>query len=162
MEMKIGVLSDSHVRELAELPQKLVDELSGMDLIVHAGDYTGKGLVDGLRTLGEFRGVYGNMDPPEIRAELSPIEVFEVVGFKIGLIHPSEGGPPFQLEQRLRKKFDQIDIIIYGHSHQATSEVRDKILYFNPGSAVGKHPAISKTYGILELGSTIKSRIKKF
>ena len=61
--MKIGVISDTHAQELNDLPQKLVEALSDADMIVHAGDYTHKSLLDELKTLGPFKGVYGNTDP---------------------------------------------------------------------------------------------------
>ncbi len=38
--MKIGVVSDTHVSRIDQLPPKLVDSLKEVDLIVHLGDYT--------------------------------------------------------------------------------------------------------------------------
>ena len=102
--MRIGVLSDSHTNSLEALPGKAIDELTGVDLIIHAGDYTGKDVLDGLRELGDFKGVHGNMDPPEIKAELPETEFFEVMGFRIGVAHPSEGGIPFRLWRRVRER----------------------------------------------------------
>ena len=157
--MRIGVLSDTHVQELEDLPRDVVDELTSVDLIVHAGDYTGKRLLDELRKLGDFRGVYGNMDPPKIRSELQAVEVFEVAGFKIGVAHPAEGGSPFRLENRIRKKFKQVDVIIYGHTHRVKNETQDNILYFNPGSAIGAFPARYKSYGILKIQKGIEAKI---
>ena len=85
--LKLGVLADSHVHDLTELPKKAVELLEDMDLIVHAGDYTGKELVDKLPKLGKFKGVYGNIDPPSVRKELAEkiklpdfIEEIEVSG----------------------------------------------------------------------------------
>ena len=161
MEMKIGVLSDSHAHSLDDLPKKAVDVLSGMDLIIHAGDYTGKRLLDDLRNLGNFKGVYGNMDPFEIRRELPSIKVLEVGKYKIGVTHPSEGGSPFGLEKRVRKKFGHVDVIIYGHSHMIKNKVTNNILYFNPGSMSGKLPAIHKSLGILIINEKIIGRILK-
>lgn len=159
--MEVGVLSDSHAYALEDLPKKAMDELTAMDLIVHAGDYTTKGLLDGLRKLGDFKGVYGNMDPPEIREELPRSEVFELMGFKIGVTHPPEGGPPFRLEKRVRARFEQVDVIIYGHSHWTKNEVIGGVLYFNPGSVTGAFPARHKTFGVLRIGKRADGKIVK-
>lgn len=159
--LKVGVLADSHVYALEDLPQKAVDELASMDLIVHAGDYTGKGLLDELQKLGSFKGVYGNMDPPEIRTELPRSELLELMGFKIGVTHPPEGGAPFRLDKRVRAKFEQVDVIIYGHSHWTKNDVIHGTLYFNPGSVTGKFPARHKTFGVLRIGKEVDGKIVK-
>ena len=157
--LKIGVLSDSHVDDFASLPQKAVNLLKDTDLIVHAGDYIGKKLLDELRALGNFKGVYGNMDPPEIREELPENIVFELNGFQIGVTHPSEGGPPSGIKKRIKTKFKQVNAIIYGHTHLPTNEVIHDTLYFNPGSITGKFPSRKKTLGILKTGKKLEGEI---
>ena len=159
--MKIGVISDTHTDSLACLPKKLLDELSGMDMIIHAGDYTEKKLLDDLRKLGNFRGVYGNMDSWEVRRELPAIENLDAGRFKIAVNHPAEGGTPFNLGERLRSQFKEAHAIIYGHSHQAKNDAKGGILYFNPGSATGTFPALKKTFGILYVDKEIKGEIIK-
>lgn len=159
--MKLGVFSDSHVYDLTALPKKALELLEGMDLIVHAGDFTGKGLVDKLRKLGDFKGVYGNMDPNNVRRELPEKVTLELNAFNIGITHPSEGGSPFGLEKRIKTKFEQVDAIIYGHTHLPKNEVINGIVYFNPGSITGKFPARHKTFGILKIDKKIKGKIIK-
>jgi putative phosphoesterase len=159
INLKIGVLSDSHAYDLTDLPKKTMNLLEDMDFIIHVGDFTGKGLVDELRKLGNFKGVYGNMDPFSVREELPEKVTLELEGFKVGVTHPAEGGPPFGLEKRLQKKFEQVDAIIYGHTHNPRNEVIGGILYFNPGSLTGKFPARHKTLGILLIDKEIKGKI---
>lgn len=159
--MKLGVLSDSHVYDLAALPKKAVKLLKDTDLIIHAGDYTGKKLLDELRTLGNFEGVYGNIDPPNIRKELPKNLILELKNFKIGITHPSEGGPPLGLKERIKTKFKEVNAIIYGHTHLPKNELIQGILYFNPGSITGKFPAIHKTFGILKIDKDLKGKIVK-
>ena len=119
--MRIVVISDTHRQGIEELPPKILDEFREADLIIHAGDYAGRRLLDELRK-HKFRGVYGNMDPPEVRRKLPEKEIIEVAGFKIGLTHPSEGGPPFGMEERVRRKLGDVDVIIYGHTHRPRNE----------------------------------------
>src|SRR3972149_7772203 len=112
--MRIAVLSDTHVSRIRELPKALVDRLKDVDLVVHVGDYTGKEFLDELRKLVNFRGVRGNMDPPDIRGALPDKDILEVNGKRIGLIHGL--GAPIGLEERIRKEFENVHAIVYGHS----------------------------------------------
>src|SRR5215467_3031120 len=157
--MKIVVLSDTHTDSINNLPRKLVEDLDVADLVIHSGDYTDKQLVDDLRKLGNLRGVYGNIDGPDVRHELPDIDTVEVEGFRIGVNHPAEGGSPMTIEQRIRKKFDKVNVIIHGHSHRTKNDWKEGILWFNPGSATGKFPGLHKTYGILTLDSEIRAEI---
>ncbi len=153
--MKICVISDTHTDSIDNLSRVILDELSGADMIIHAGDFTSKRLVDELRGIGTFRGVYGNIDGPDIRKELP----LQAEGFMIGLNHPAEGGSPLTLEQRLRPKFPGVHAIIHGHSHRTKNDLRDGVLWFNPGSATGRFPATKKTYGILTVDKEIHGEI---
>jgi putative phosphoesterase len=157
--VKICVISDTHTDSIDNLPRQVLDELSGADMIIHAGDFTGKRLLDALRKIGPFRGVYGNIDGPEIRKELPEIDIVQAENFKIGLNHPAEGGSPLTLEQRLRPKFPEVQAIIHGHSHRTKNDFRDGVLWFNPGSTTGKFPAAKKTYGILTISKEIRGEI---
>ncbi len=157
--MKIVVLSDTHSDSISSLPAKLVEELSASDLIIHAGDFTGPQLVNDLRRLGNFRGVYGNIDGPDVRRELPEIDTIDAEGHRIGVNHPAEGGAPTTIEKRIRTKFGDVDVIIHGHSHRTKNEKKDGILWFNPGSATGKFPALKKSYGVLKIGNEIRGEL---
>jgi len=155
--MKIGVVSDSHVSKIDQLPPKLVDGLKEVDLIIHLGDYTGKELLDGLRGLGDFRGVFGNMDPSSVRAELPEKEVIEANGKRLGLIHG--WGAPWGIHKKIKDRFSGVDAVLYGHTHIAKIETVGGILFFNPGSAMGRFPALRKTYGILVIEESLQGEI---
>lgn len=157
--MKIVVLSDTHSDSINSLPKKLIDKLSNSEMIIHSGDFTGHQLVEDLRKLGTLRAVYGNIDGPEVRTKLPEIDTIEIEGFRIGINHPAEGGAPNTIEQRIRKRFDKVDVIVHGHSHRTKNETKDGILWFNPGSATGKFPALKKSYGILNVDETITGEI---
>ena len=157
--LKLGILSDSHVNKLSDLPKKALEILKNVDLIIHAGDFTEKTLLDELKNLGNFEGVSGNMDPKKVRDNIPEVKILELKGFKIGITHPLEGGAPKDLLDRVRKKFGQIDAIIFGHSHSPINEKIDDVLFFNPGSVTGRWPAKNKTIGILEIDKDIKGKI---
>jgi putative phosphoesterase len=157
--LRIVAISDTHASSIQEFPTVLLDDLKNADVIIHTGDYTSKALLDQLKAFRSFRGVYGNMDPLEIRQEVPEKIMFDAAGYRIGLTHPSDGGPPLGIENMVRKKFDRVDLIIYGHTHNAKRERKGGVLFVNPGSPTGVWPAKSKTYAIIEIDQAIEARI---
>lgn len=150
--MRIAVLADTHVNRLEHLPKKIIDALSTVDLIIHAGDFTDVQLLKELRQLKEVKAVQGNMDSTELKTMLPVKEIVEIENKRIGITHGS--GSPYGLEERVRKVFesDRVDIIIYGHSHQSQNKVIDNILLFNPGNA-------ADSFGILTIDGGAKGEI---
>jgi putative phosphoesterase len=148
--MKIGVLSDTHIHLADEIPARVISEFTSVDLIVHAGDFVGSGVLDGLKTLGEVKAVHGNVDSMKLRSLLPDKDVFIAGNKKIGLTHG--WGSPEGIENRVMKMFDDVDVIIYGHSHHAKVEKIGKILFFNPGPGL-------VSFGILTLDDDIKGEI---
>jgi hypothetical protein len=157
--MKVVVLSDSHVDSIDSIPRRVVDELSGADMVIHAGDYTGKKLLEELRRLGNFKGVHGNKDPLAIKRELPALETVVIAGRRIGINHPAEGGTPPGIEDRIRAKFRDVDAIVFGHTHTTMNKYKRRVLYFNPGSATGTFPASMKTFGIITIGKEMRGEI---
>ncbi len=148
--MRIGVISDTHAGSIEEIPRQILASLTNVDLIIHAGDFTRKPVLDGLRKLGEVKAVCGNMDSYELQQLLPEKELLIVNGKRIGIIHG--WGSPFGLENKIRKKFDEVDAIVYGHTHYPKNEVIDGILFFNPGRA-------RDSFGILTVEEEIKGEI---
>ncbi|KAF5429067.1 hypothetical protein C5S39_09520 [Candidatus Methanophagaceae archaeon] len=160
--MKICVISDTHAEDLGCLPNRILEALNEVDLIIHAGDYTSINLLDQLRDMGNFKGVHGNMDSKEIKDELPTKELLELEGFRIGITHPSEGGSPVGVEKRVETKLgEDLDLIIYGHTHKPVNKRIGALIYFNPGSAAGVFPARYRTYGLLKLEDEIEGQILK-
>jgi hypothetical protein len=159
--MKIGVISDTHIPYAAkEIPFQVLSALEKVDLIVHAGDYAELSVLEALRKLNHFKGVYGNMDPASIRKELPAREILELENFKIGIMHGY--GSPRGLRERIKSEFhEKPDVIIYGHSHRPKNEIIDGILYFNPGSPTDKNFALFNSFGILMLEERINGKIVK-
>jgi putative phosphoesterase len=115
--MRIAVLADTHANKLEYLPKKVIDALSTVDLIIHAGDFTDVQLLDELKQFREVKAVHGNMDSRELKSVLPVKEIVETKNKRIGVTHGS--GAPWGIEARVRLVFesDRIDIIVYGHSH---------------------------------------------
>jgi putative phosphoesterase len=148
--MKIGVLSDTHVASFAEIPGRIVRALAGVDLIIHTGDFVARDVLDGLKRLGELKAVRGNMDSDELKQLLPEKAILEIEGRKLGIIHG--WGAPDGIDDRVGGMFEDVDIIVYGHSHYSQNEVKNGVLFFNPGRA-------RNSFGILTIGKEVRGEI---
>jgi putative phosphoesterase len=150
--MRIAVLADTHIDKLEHLPNKIIDSLSTVDLIIHAGDFTDIQLLDQLKQLTEVKAVHGNMDSRELKSVLPIKRIVEANDKRIGITHGS--GAPWGIEDRVRKLFasDRVDIIVYGHSHRSQNKIINDILFFNPGKA-------ADSFGILTIEREAKGEI---
>lgn len=151
-DLIIGVISDTHVRTIDELPDSLLTMLTDVDIIIHAGDFTEKAVLDELMNLGKVKAVRGNMDSDELKSILPKQDLFMVRGKRIGLVHG--WGMPWGLSESVKGLFPDADIIIFGHSHQATNRYSGGSLLFNPGRA-------RDSYGLLTIGKETKAEIFK-
>jgi uncharacterized protein len=161
--MKIAVVSDTHIPErAAELPEKLLAEIKGCDMVIDVGDLVELSVLDDLkRVCDDVRAVAGNMDPPQVREKL-PSKLFIKAGkFLIGVTHGY--GPPQRLPEMVRELFkkDKLDLIVFGHSHQPTIIEEGKPWLFNPGSPTDTIFAPYRSFGIIEITDKIELRIIK-
>jgi len=122
-EKTIGVISDTH----GQLRPSALEALRGSDLILHAGDVGGPGILGPLGEIAEVVAVRGNVDGGEL-SRLPLDQMIEVAGVTIYMIHILD-------DLDLEPAAAGIDVVVFGHSHQP--EIREKggVLYFNPGSA---------------------------
>ena len=156
--MKIGVISDTHLRGYDESFKQIIElHFSGVDAIFHAGDLVDTEVLE-MFPGWDVKAVCGNMDI--ILTDKLPAQLeFELEGIRFGLIHG--WGSPSGLRKKLRQRFGAIDCLVYGHTHQAYNQIEDGVLYFNPGSPSGmRGPFLNqKTIGILEINNGISGRI---
>ncbi len=150
--MKIGVVSDTHATSFAQLPDRILLALAEADLIIHAGDFIAKDVLDSLKRLGEVKAVRGNMDSEELKRILPEKELLVIEGRRIGITHG--WGSPYGIDNRVGRMFEDVDIIVYGHSHYSQNEVKKGILFFNPGQA-------RNSFGMLTIGEEVKGEIIK-
>ena len=154
--MKIGVLSDTHARELEpKLAGQLEQAFAAVDMIIHCGDLTSLAVLDGLKC-PQVLAVAGNMDDAVVGQMLPAKRAIKLEGHRIGIIHGY--GAPQGLEERIRNEFEEVEAIIYGHSHKPANHVKDGVLFFNPGSLSAGYRG-SGTVGILEIAEQITGRI---
>ena len=157
MGTKIGVLSDTHLHQATEKLKELYEQyLSDKDILIHVGDFVSEEIVDFL-SKKPFYGVHGNMDTLDLKRRLPEKRIVDIGPYNVGLIHGS--GPRGGLEDRITSEFTDVDVIVYGHSHRPVNHIKDRVLYFNPGTALGYTPSGVNTIGILSFGNRITGDI---
>ncbi|WP_296803432.1 metallophosphoesterase [uncultured Methanobrevibacter sp.] len=151
-KMLIGLISDTHIPDRAkEIPQKVFDAFSEVDLILHAGDLTSLKVIEDLEKIAPVMAIQGNMDRVN-GINLPAAKVLEAEGLKIGIAH-GEVYPRADTQQLvyLARELD-VDILITGHSHQPKIEQTDGVLLLNPGSPIVPRLA-DRTVMILEINN---------
>lgn len=134
MPTRLLLLADTHVPTRARaLPAAVRRMASGVDLIVHAGDWVDAGVLDELSALGPVLGVWGNNDGADLRARLPEVARAVIEGVRVGVVH--ETGAAAGREKRMDAAFPDADLLVFGHSHIPWDTVTPAGLrLLNPGS----------------------------
>lgn len=164
--MQIGLISDSH-----DCLPKIKDVVARMntepvELVLHAGDYSAPFVIDHYKALKpRMIGVFGNNDAEktilrnkfaqlghEIRGRFAEVKTGEL---KVALTHGDE-------DELLRSLIScgAYDVIVHGHTHQASLTKEGRTLVVNPGEICGYLSGRS-TFAILE-ATTREARIISF
>ena len=154
----LGVISDTHLDSPSQTVLPAVFTFfQGVDLILHAGDITSAAVLRSLETIAPVEAVAGNMDPLELRGLLPAKKVFSIEGLTVGLIHG--WGPSRGIRERISREFENVQVIVYGHTHEPFAGFEGGVYFFNPGAASRKHPRGTATCGRLTIGDAIKGEI---
>ena len=134
--VRIGVVSDTH----GYLDPKVLEELTGVDHIIHAGDIMDAATLEALGKIAPVTAVAGNMDDGKL-GKLPR----EVTG-KVGGVRFLVGHKRKRLMKRLSLgkvegmgRQDSPDLVVCGHDHLPAVEWVDGTLFLNPGSASAPH-----------------------
>lgn len=157
--MRIIVLSDTHSREI---PKSFVEDFKKADLIIHAGDFCCLEDVKFFQHINKLEAVCGNVDSKELR-DLFPVKkIITIENVRIGLCHGD--GKPDKVLGYVQDVFrsDDVDVVIFGHTHLPCQEKIKGVLYFNPGSITDKVRPPFCSYGVLEIkNGQVESKIIK-
>lgn len=156
--MKIGVISDTHIPSTVRaLPEIVFEIFRNVDLILHAGDIVEPDVLEQLGRLAPVEAVAGNMDSPDVRRVLPDKKVLKLGGYRVGLIHGKYPLP--EQQERICEQFADVDLIVYGHSHQAFWGRVNGIYLLNPGSATDYIHTSENSVALLELGDEMSAEI---
>ncbi len=102
------------------------------------------GILDELSAIAPVTAVRGNVDKGVWSRKLPETQVIELGGVSIYVLHDLA-----QLD--LKPKAAGFAVVISGHSHVSKQEMRDGVLYFNPGSAGPRRFKLPVSVGRLTL-----------
>lgn len=151
--MRVAIVSDTHLpRGPRRLPDRCVAELRAADLILHAGDLSTAAVLDELESLGPpVHAVLGNVDEPGLAARLDETAELDAGGARIAMVH--DAGPARGRLERLRLRFPQAGVVVFGHSHIPLHEAVDGLQIFNPGSATDRRRQPRHTMGLADVSA---------
>ena len=120
----MGVISDTH----GIVRPEAIEALRDSELIVHAGDVGDPEVLERLRAIAPTIAVRGNNDKGAWAQSLPLSEVVEVGDLQLYVLHELS-------ELDLDPKEAALAAVICGHSHRPNAEMREGVLFLNPGSA---------------------------
>lgn len=135
--MKLGVISDTH----NVLKDEVLKYLKGCDYIIHAGDVCEERIVEQLNTIAKTFVIKGNNDKGHWGSQLPDYLEIELDGVLIYVVHDQKDIP---------KTLEQVNLVIYGHSHKYHEEIRDGIMFLNPGGCGKRRFSLPLTMAIVE------------
>jgi putative phosphoesterase len=156
--VRIAVISDTHLpRGARRVPDQCIETMRSADLIVHAGDLSTIEVFEWLESLGPpVKSVHGNVDSAEVRERLPETLEFAAGDHRIAVIH--DAGPAKGRLARMRRRFPDVDAVIFGHSHLPLHEESEGFQIFNPGSPTERRRAPRHSYGVAEAGNSLNFR----
>jgi putative phosphoesterase len=157
--MVVAVISDTHLpKGNRRIPDACTERMRAADVIIHAGDFSAAEVLRELRALGPpVVGVHGNADDEEVRRLLPKTAVVAAGEAKIGVTH--NAGPANNRLERLRARFPDADVVVFGHSHVPLHEEAGGFQIFNPGSPTDRRREPRHTMGVIKVGKRIECEI---
>jgi len=159
--MDVLVVADTHIRRGSSraLPHRVRELADAADLILHGGDIVVAEVLDDLRTHAPVHAVLGNNDR-ELIGVLPGTLTLDLAGVAVAMIHDS--GATRGRTGRMRRRFPDADLVVFGHSHIPWDTEDDGQVLFNPGSPTERRRQPHHTAGWLrfEDGQIAQRRIE--
>ena len=153
--MRLGIIADTH----GLVRPEVFDVFREVDRILHGGDVGKRSVLTDLEAVAPVTAVYGNVDPPELRAQLPPVAQLQLDGFDIVVTHGDQLGHP--TPAKLVAAFPRAEIIVYGHTHRPLLQLVDRtVTVMNPGGAGPARFGLPPSVGIMELEPGIPPRAR--
>ena len=146
--MLIGVISDTH----GLLRPEAVAALRGVEHILHAGDVGDSAILDTLREIAPVTAIRGNVDVSGACAKLPATDVVELGGRLFYLVHSVH-------DLDINPVAAGVAMVVSGHSHKASVQVRGGVIYFNPGSAGPRRFSLPVTVGFVTVEDGVEASV---
>jgi putative phosphoesterase len=143
------------------LPAALREGLRGVNVIVHCGDMVDAMAIPLFEEIAPLQAVAGNNDPAYLQQRFGKRKVLEFGSARVGVVHGHDGTGRSTLARAQNAfKDEDVDAILFGHSHVPYCEWHDSVLLFNPGSPTDRRRQPEFSYGILRVtGASIEPHL---
>ena len=146
--MLIGVISDTH----GLLRPEAKAALREVEHVLHAGDVGDIAILDALREIAPVTAIRGNVDVAGACAKLPASDVVELGGRLFYLVHSVH-------DLDINPVAAGVAMVVSGHSHKASVQVRDGVIYFNPGSAGPRRFSLPVTVGFVTVEDGVEASV---
>jgi hypothetical protein len=149
--VRVVALADTHApRRWKSCPPRVAEQLRRADVILHAGDVCTAAVLDELSQYAPVLAVIGNNDGPDVAAwGATPTLQADLGGLQVAMIHDS--GPAAGRPQRMRRRFPDAGLVVFGHSHIPLDVSEAGTRIFNPGSPTDRRRQPRSTVGVLHI-----------
>ncbi|MGN6695042.1 MAG: metallophosphoesterase family protein [Aquihabitans sp.] len=144
-------MGDTHLTAatLDRMPPEVWRLADEADVVLHTGDVVDRAVLDAFAVRAPLHAVLGNNDHA-LAGALPEVVELELGGVALGMIHDS--GSTAGRANRMRRRFPDASVVVFGHSHQPFAErIDDDLLLFNPGSPTQRRRQPVHTVGRLDL-----------
>ncbi len=148
--MLIGVISDTH----GLMRPEALTALRGVEHILHAGDVGNIAVLERLREIAPVTAIRGNVDVSGACAELPATDVVELGDKLFYLVHSVH-------DLDINPVAAGVAMVVSGHSHKASVEVRGGVVFFNPGSAGPRRFSLPVTVGFVTVEDGVEASVRE-
>ena len=153
MATRVALIADTHLGESGELPPACAELIAGSDLVLHAGDVSSAEALARMRAIGTpLEAVQGNVEDATLRGSLPAELNLKIESVRFAVVH--DAGPEKGRLERLRARFPDADVVVFGHSHMPLHEIGGDLQIFNPGSPTQRRRAPHRSMGLAEVEGT--------
>lgn len=124
---------------------------AGVDFILHAGDIIGPDILKTLEGIAPVRAVRGNNDDGSWAEAIPAARVERFLDVPVLVLHILGSVEEPTLAARFLLEAEKPRVVISGHSHQPLLQVKDGMLFFNPGSAGPARFKLKPAAGLLTI-----------
>lgn len=136
----MGLISDTH----GLLRPEALDALRGVDFLVHAGDIGSPDILAKLSDMAPLTAVRGNNDVADWAAAVPVLNSLLLGRTRIQVVHELQHLEGGAIPNGTR-------VVVFGHSHRPSIDVREGVLYVNPGSAGPRRFKLPVTVALLRI-----------
>ena len=161
--MVIGVVSDTHnnLKNINQIISLFNDK--DIQLVIHTGDIANARSLDKFSKLNaNLIGVYGNNDRNEAGLKdvaiknnfqfQEPPKLLTLFNRNIAIFHEPDSIDDFLMLNT------NVNVVLHGHTHRYRNEIKQDILFFNPGESAGMQTGMN-AIGLVDLKKLEAKRI---